>query len=95
MRRLVGWIGGVLGGVTAYRFMRRQQAAEVAVHPDVRAEELRAKLDESRAAEAPAEPEPVVDDEPAAQAEEAESPDDRRRRVHEEGRAAIDEMRSE
>jgi hypothetical protein len=90
----VGWIGGALGGMTAYRFLRRQHAAEVAVEPDGRAEELREKLAESRAAETVAEPEPVVD-EPPPQAEEPESPDDRRRRVHEEGRAAIDEMRSE
>jgi hypothetical protein len=94
MRRLVGWIGGAVGGVTAYRFLRRQHAAEVAAEPDARAEELREKLAEARAGEAVAESEPVVDEEPPSQAEEPEAPDDRRRRVHEEGRAAIDEMQS-
>jgi hypothetical protein len=62
---------------------------------DERAEELRAKLAESRVAEPVVEetpPEPTVEEEPAV---EEESPDDRRRRVHEEGRAALDEMQSD
>ena len=99
MRRLVGWIGGALGGITAYRLLRRrpQAASEpVSADADERADELRARLAESRAAEpaaegAPAEPEPEA--EPAEP--EPESPEDRRRRVHEEGRAALDEMRPE
>jgi hypothetical protein len=91
MRRLVKWIGGAVGGIAAYRFVRRQEAAlQPSVEPDVRADELRAKLAESRAAEPVAEPEPP--EEPAA---EAESPEERRRRVHEEGRAALDDMHSE
>jgi hypothetical protein len=98
MRRLVKWIGGTVGGIAAYRFVRRQEAAlqtpEAApAEPDARAEELRAKLAESRA------PEPVAVEEPASEQEpeqpEPESPEDRRRRVHEEGRAALDEMHSE
>jgi hypothetical protein len=91
MRRLVKWIGGAVGGIAAYRFVRRQEAAlQPSAEPDVRADELRAKLAESRAAEPVAEPEPG--EEPAA---EAESPEERRRRVHEEGRAALDDMHSE
>jgi hypothetical protein len=92
MRRLIKWIGGTAGGIAAYRFVRRQEASlqaspEAAVdEPDARAEELRAKLAESRVAEPATEDEPVSD---------PESPEDRRRRVHEEGRAALDEMRSE
>jgi hypothetical protein len=96
MRRLFAWIGGTVGGILAYRFVRRQEAAlqtsaePAPSEPDARAEELRAKLAESRA------PEPVTVDEPAAEPEpEPESPEDRRRRVHEEGRAALDEMHSE
>jgi hypothetical protein len=102
VRRLTAWIGGVAGGVVAYRFWRRHsqvapepspdavQAPEAA-EPDDRADELRSRLAESReaepaAAEAPAEP--VVEEEP-------ESPEDRRRRVHEEGRSALDDMKSE
>lgn len=95
MRRLVKWIGGTAGGIAAYRFVRRQEAAlqpspEVAPEePDTRAEELRTKLAETRAAE------PVEDDEEPEPPAEPQPPEDRRQRVHEEGRAAIDEMRSE
>jgi hypothetical protein len=98
MRRFVGWIAGALGGITAYRLLRRRPlvAPEPApAVPDERAEELRTKLAESRAEPAVEEPpiEPALGEEPAA--EPPESPDDRRRRVHEEGRAAIDDMQSE
>lgn len=105
MRRLIKWIGGTAGGLAAYRFVRRQEASlqapqEVVVdEPDSRADELRAKLAESRAVEpiteqepAPEEEEREAEEEPAP---EPESPEDRRRRVHEEGRAALDEMRSD
>jgi hypothetical protein len=53
--------------------------------PDPRAGELRERLSESRgelSAEGEVEPTP-------------EDPDERRRRVHEQGRAAVDEMRAE
>ena len=101
MRRLTAWIGGVAGGIAAYRFFRQHPQAEPEPSPstepteaDDRAEELRAKLAESKAAE------PAVEEaapEPAAEepTPEAESPEDRRRRVHEEGRAALDEMQSD
>jgi hypothetical protein len=92
MRRLLGWIGGAAGGITAYRLLRRRPSPEpVAVESDTRAEELRAKLAESRAAEAVV-PEPAAEPEPVG---EPESPEDRRRRVHEEGRATLDEMKPE
>jgi len=96
MRRLIAWIGGTVGGIAAYRFVRRQEdSLQTSPEPepsesDRRADELRAKLAESRAAE----PEPVAEDEPAP-VPKPESPEDRRLRVHEEGRAALDEMRSE
>ena len=96
MRRLTAWIGGVAGGVVAYRFWRRhpQAAAEPTpeprrpepTEPDERAEELREKLAESRAED---EPSPAEPDEPA------EAVEERRQRVHEEGRAALDEMKSD
>jgi hypothetical protein len=98
MRRLTAWIGGAAGGFVAYRLVRRRPraAAEappepLSAEPDARAEELRVKLDESRVAE------PVVDEPSTEPAEEPEpdSPDERRRRVHEEGRAALDDMKSE
>ena len=106
MRRLIKWIGGTAGGIAAYRFVRRQEASlqaapeVVADEADARADELRAKLAESRAAEpvteeeaaAEAEPEAVPEPEPVPK---PESSEDRRRRVHEEGRAALDEMQSD
>jgi hypothetical protein len=98
MRRLIAWIGGVAGGIAAYRFVRRHEAAlqtspeQATSDQDARAEELRAKLADSRST-AP-EPEWTAPATPAV-ASEQESPDERRRRVHEEGRAAVDEMTSE
>jgi hypothetical protein len=87
MRRLADWIGGALSGVVAYRLWKRWRKpapAPAAEEVDDRAEELRAKLAETRASEEP---------EPAEQPEEsADSLEERRRRVHEEGRAAIDRM---
>jgi hypothetical protein len=85
VRRLTAWIGGTAAGIAAYRLLRRrpQMAPEPApAEPDTRADELRGKLAESRTAE----PAPVAEEEP-------ESPDERRQRVHEEGRATLDEMR--
>jgi hypothetical protein len=104
MRRLLGWIGGVVGGIAAYRWLRGRPptAPEPAAEPvpaaaDERAAELRARLAESRVAEPVVEetpPEPVAEQEPDP-VPEPESPEDRRARVHEEGRAALDEMRSD
>jgi hypothetical protein len=92
MRRLFAWIGGTVGGIAAYRFVRRHEAAlqpsPAEAETDARAEELRTKLAESRA------PDPVAVEEPEPKPE-PESPEDRRHRVHEEGRAALDDMRSE
>ena len=91
MKRLANWIGGVLSGVVAYLLWRWWRKPPVTTAPaveetDDRAEELRAKLSESRASEEPAPVEP--DDSP-------ESFEERRRRVHEEARAAIDEMQGD
>src|SRR5207253_2500759 len=69
MRRLFAWIGGTVGGIAAYRFVRRQEAAlqtspePVAAETDARAEELRTKLAQAR------EPEPVAVEEPVAEPE--------------------------
>jgi hypothetical protein len=104
MRRLLGWIGGALGGIAAYRWLRGRPpvAPEPPPATDERAEELRAKLAESRVSEPPVEeatleerpPEPVAEEKPAP-VPEPESPEERRARVHEEGRAALDEMKSD
>jgi hypothetical protein len=94
MRRLTNWIAGIVSGVIAYRLWKRRQTSAPATAPaqpeetDDRAEELRAKLAESRASEEPAPAEPA----PAEPAVPEESLDERRSRVHEEGRAAIDRM---
>jgi hypothetical protein len=91
MRRLTAWIGGVAAGVVAYRFWHRrpQAAAEPSLEPtteeqDDRADELRAKLAESRVE---GEPPPAEPEQPS------EAVEERRRRVHEEGRAALDDMK--
>ncbi len=90
-RRLAFLTGGVALGVAAvWRAVRRKPAA--VVESDPRADELRARLDESR---------PVVDDreefegaETTVDAVEAvPEPEERRRAVHDEGRAAVDRMR--
>ena len=102
--RRLGWIGGVVGGLVALRWLRRRP--RVADEPEPTpagdpAEELRAKLAESRTAETAVVDEPVVDETPPAPvaeeelAAEGESPEDRRRQVHEEGRAALDDMKSD
>ena len=89
MKRFADWIGGAVWGVALYKLWKRRQEPAVAPvpaagEPDDPAEELRAKLAETREAEeTSAPPEP---------AEWPGSVEDRRRRVHEEGRAAIDEM---
>jgi hypothetical protein len=90
MRARIAWLAGAAGaGVAVYRKLRRVPAPA----EDPRAEELRRKLDESRtiveereefeAAETP------VDEVTGPEAE----VEDRRKSVHERGRAAADEMR--
>jgi hypothetical protein len=97
VKRLVAWVGGVAGGIAAYRLLRRrpepapEPPAPRETEPDDRAEELREKLAESREA-APVDEAPA---EPGAEAAEPESPEERRQRVHEEGRATLDDMKSE
>jgi hypothetical protein len=90
VKRLAAWVSGAAGGFALYRWLTRERpAAAPAASPDPRAEELRAKLDESRA---------VVDERESFEAgetpvDEAPDPAERRRRVHEQGRSAVDEMR--
>lgn len=86
MRARTAWIGAIgVAAAAAYRSLRRRKSAPA---EDPRAEELRRKLDESRA---------VVDE--REEFESAETPvdeaevDDRRRAVHERGRAAAEQMR--
>jgi hypothetical protein len=90
-RRLAFLTGGVALGVAAVWRAVRRKPRPVA-ESDPRAEQLRARLDESRA---------VVDDreefegaETTVDAVEAvPEPEERRRAVHAEGRAVVDKMR--
>jgi hypothetical protein len=89
VRRLLKWIIVTIGIAAAVRWFRRRGAeSEIStpVEPvgDDPAEELRRKLAESRDAD--------ESDEPAETPE--ASVDDRRADVHEQGRAALDEMTS-
>jgi hypothetical protein len=90
MRRYTDWIGGALWGIGAYWLWKRWrgEAAEPVAggEGDTRAEDLRAKLDEVRASDSPS---------PAEPGESPESVEERRQRVHDEARGAIDEMRGE
>jgi hypothetical protein len=67
----------------------------VPAEPDPRAEELRAKLAETPV-ETAVEADPVADPEPEPEPETElppEDPQERRKRVHEQGRSALDEIR--
>jgi hypothetical protein len=92
VKRLIAWLAGAAGGLAAYRALRGQRPA-VDTGADTRAAELKAKLDEART---------VADDRDAFEAgevpvDEAEplDPAARRAQVHEQGRAALDEMRGD
>ena len=90
MRRLLAWVAGLAGGAAAYRAWRRGPQPAPSTQPDP-AEALRAKLAEAKAAgqdrdEFEAGEQPV---------DRAADPDERRRAVHERGRAAADEMRGD
>lgn len=87
MRRFFAWLGCLLGALWIFRWFRRgSPPAAPAADP---AEELRRKLEESRADEpAPAEPSAAEPEAPQA------GLDERRRAVHDRGRAAIDAMRA-
>jgi hypothetical protein len=91
MRRLFAWVAGAVGGLAAYRALRRRQSQPEL--PDTRAEELRARLAEARAAgddreEFESGETPIDEAVPL-------DPDARRRAVHEQARSAIDEMKGE
>jgi hypothetical protein len=84
MRGRTAWIAGAVGAAgVAYRALRRKQPAA-----DPRADELRRKLDESK---------PLVEE--REEFESGETPvdeatlDEKRAAVHEQGRAAMREMK--
>jgi hypothetical protein len=92
VRARTAWLAGAAGAAIAvYRRMRRPVPAPAPV-ADPRADELRQKLDESRA---------VVDEReefeagetPVDQADPDVPVDDRRQAVHDRGKAAAEQMR--
>jgi hypothetical protein len=99
MRARTAWLAGATGAAIAvYRRLRRIPAPPASA-PDPRAEELRRRLDESRAIVAEREEfeaaeTPVDAAEPGeGGVSEPAEVEGRRRAVHERGRAAADEMR--
>jgi hypothetical protein len=83
MDRRFAWLGAAVGALAVWRWRRRRQPAAEA-DP---AESLRAKLEESRAV---GEPEP----QPAAPVDEGDL-DARRRSVHDDARARMEQLRKE
>jgi hypothetical protein len=96
VNRLTAWLAGFAGGAAVYRLFKRAPAparTPIGREPDP-ANALKAKLAEARTAgdgrdEAAEAAETTVDEAPDPDVE------SRRRAVHEQGRSAIDEMRSE
>jgi hypothetical protein len=91
VRRLFGWLAGAVGGAAVYRALRRR--SETAPLDESRADALRAKLAAAR--EAGDDREEFEAGETPVDKAEPLDPDARRRAVHEQGRAAIDELRGE
>jgi hypothetical protein len=92
--RLAVLIGGAaVAAAAAYRALRPRRAPQAPAEPDTHADELRAKLEESRAVVAERE-EFEAAEVPVDRADEI-APDvgDRRRAVHERGRRVAEEMR--
>ena len=97
MKRLFAWVAGAAGGLAAYRALKgKRPQPEVAA--DARADELKARLQQAREApddrdefEAGGLPVELLIDGAA----EPLGPQARRAQVHEQGRAALDEMRGE
>jgi hypothetical protein len=97
VRRLLAWAAGVAAGIGLLGLLSRRRRAAVPADespaPDPRADELRRRLAEAR--ETVDEQEswssgevPIDEAEPAAV-----DPDERRRRVHAQGRSAAERMR--
>ena len=90
MRRKLALFAGATIGAAAGILWRRGQKPAAPAEPDERTEELRRKLAEAREAEPAAAPEPTPEVEP--EPEIAVDLEESRRRVHDEARAAMDEM---
>jgi hypothetical protein len=84
VRRLLAWGAGFVGGAAAWKLLSRRVAPVAERDP---ADELRAKLAESRSLEDDRD-EFVAGETPVDM-----DPEERRRRVHEQGQDALNEMR--
>jgi hypothetical protein len=89
VKRLLAWLAGAVGGLAAYRAVKRPRPL-LELGADARAEELRARLQQAR--QVGAEP---LDPEAAGVDAGDLDPGARRAQVHEQGRAALDEMRGD
>ena len=85
MRRLTAWITGGSAGLAAYRAPAPRPRARQAAEPV--ANRIRARTSCGRGSRS----REVEDGEPAAD----DSPEERRRLVHEQGRGAMDDMQAE
>ena len=88
MDRRFAWLGAAVGVFAVWRWRRRKPEPHVEEDP---AESLRAKLEESRS---------VADErerfeERETPVDEVVDPDERRRSVHEDARARMDQLRGE
>jgi hypothetical protein len=92
MKRVVGAAAAAAAVVAGFLRLRGRRRPEPELGPS-HADELRARLDEARVAEASeAVPEPA-EEEPAAAGSATSELDERRSAVHERARRAIDELR--
>jgi hypothetical protein len=95
-RRGFAWLSAAVGAVALYRFARSRRREAPAAPPsfDPRADELRRKLEESRAVVGERE-EFEAGETPVDRAEaSAAALRERRQRLHDEGRAAVEQMRA-
>jgi hypothetical protein len=96
MKRLLAWVAGAAGGLAAYRAVKvkgsrpRTEADAVA---DARAQELKARLQQAR--DAPDDRDAFESGEVPVDEAVPLDPHARRAQVHEQGRAALDEMRGD
>ncbi|MGZ4354891.1 MAG: hypothetical protein ACXVZ4_15265 [Gaiellaceae bacterium] len=91
MRRLFAWLAGAAGGLAAYRALKGRRRSVPEPVADTRADELKARLAEAR--EAGDDRDAFESGEVTVDEAEALDPQARRAQVHEQGRAALDEMR--
>ena len=85
MDRRFAWLGAAVGALAVWKWRRRPRQVE---EPQDPAESLRAKLEESRAAA-----EPTLEHAAEPPVTEPADPETRRRSVHEDARARLEELR--